>query len=74
MEFLNTLLTRMITSCGVVVTDFAPEGDRACLAGYNVFNNVVTFPLNTSIIKEDGQWKFYGNQIEVAPEGAPLQR
>jgi hypothetical protein len=49
------------------ITDFVPVGDRAYLAGF-VKTNLGTFPISeTSIIKENGEWKWYGNQREVVP-------
>jgi hypothetical protein len=50
-----------------VTTDFIPAGDRAYLAGF-VITNSGTFPMpETSIIKENGEWKWYGNQRDVSP-------
>jgi hypothetical protein len=50
------------------ITDFVPVGDRAYLTGLIIVNNLLTFPITeTSIIKENGEWKWYGNQREVAP-------
>ena len=49
------------------ITDFVPAGDRAYLAGF-VKTNLGTFQISeTSIIKENGEWKWYGNQRDVAP-------
>jgi hypothetical protein len=54
------------TSLEYRITDFIPTGDRAYLAGFSIFNGV-RFPLiPTSIIKESGEWKWYGNQRDVA--------
>jgi hypothetical protein len=50
-----------------VITEFVPAGDRAYLTGF-VNANSGTFPmLETSIIKESGEWKWYGNQRDVSP-------
>jgi hypothetical protein len=52
-----------------VVTGFFPEGGRAYLSGFaisNVGTFPITWPISDSIIKEDGEWKFYGNQRNVA--------
>jgi hypothetical protein len=50
-----------------IITDFVPAGDRAYLTGF-VITNLGTFPLTeTSIIKENGEWKWYGNQRDVSP-------
>ena len=57
----------LITSIKGVVTDFVPTGDRAFVAGF-VIMNIGTFPISeTSIIKENGEWKWYGNQRDVSP-------
>jgi hypothetical protein len=61
------LVIGQATSCEVVLTDFVPAEDRAYVAGFVSFN-FQKGPLNaTSIIKENGEWKFYGNQRDVAP-------
>jgi hypothetical protein len=58
----------LITSIKGVVTDFVPTGDRAYLTGFVIINNITTFPTTeTSIIKENGEWKWYGNQRDVSP-------
>jgi hypothetical protein len=55
------------TSTRGVITDFVTEGDRAYLAGYSITNfGTMQIPM-TSIIKENGEWKWYGNQREVVP-------
>jgi hypothetical protein len=57
-----------ITSQKGTTTDFVPAGDRAYLTGFVIFNNTATMPNNsTSIIKESGEWKWYGNQRDVSP-------
>jgi hypothetical protein len=56
-----------ITSFEVVVTDFIPAGDRAYLTGFGNSNLSKAQLLGTSIIKENGEWKWYGNQRDVAP-------
>jgi hypothetical protein len=51
----------------MVITDFVPEGDKAYLAGFVIVPGA-RFPIqDTSIIKENGKWKWYGNQREVVP-------
>jgi hypothetical protein len=56
-----------VTSCEVVITEFVAGGDRAYLAGI-ISTNLGKMPLlETSIIKESGEWKWYGNQREVVP-------
>jgi hypothetical protein len=62
-----------ITSMQTSITDFVPAGDRAYLAGFWT-------PLGTgmligsSIIKENGEWKWFGNQRNVAPDPSPPPR
>ena len=51
-----------ITSAKAVLTDFVPAGDEAYLAGYVTFNIGRTQIYETAIIRENGQWKWYGNQ------------
>ena len=51
-----------------MLTDFVPAGDKAYLAGFtsgNFRKNAVM--RETAIIKENGEWKWYGNQREVVP-------
>ncbi len=56
-----------VTSLTGATTDFVREGERAYLAGYTAFN-FGTYPNpQISIIKENGQWKWYGNQRDPAP-------
>jgi hypothetical protein len=56
-----------VTSVEVGITDFEPAGDRAYLAGFtSAYWGKV--PLReVSIIKENGEWKWYGNQRDVSP-------
>ena len=56
-----------VTSVNGTVTDFVAEGDRAYLAGFVSGNFGTVQILETSIIKENGEWKWYGNQREVVP-------
>jgi hypothetical protein len=51
-----------ITSFEVGITDFVAEGDKAYLAGFVVSSWGKGVLTGTSIIKENGEWKFYGNQ------------
>jgi hypothetical protein len=54
-------------SIKTTTTDFVPAGDRAYLTGFIITNNLGTFQIpDTSIIKENGEWKWYGNQRDVA--------
>jgi hypothetical protein len=56
-----------ITSVEVGITDFEAAGDRAYLAGFNSNYWGKNPLLGTSIIKENGEWKWYGNQRNVSP-------
>jgi hypothetical protein len=55
-----------ITTAEVGVTELVPEGDKAYLAGFGR-TNLGTGMVGETIIKENGEWKWYGNQREVAP-------
>jgi hypothetical protein len=57
----------LITSYEVGITDFEAAGDRAYLAGFSNFNMGKWPQRGTSIIKENGEWKWYGNQRDVSP-------
>jgi hypothetical protein len=50
-----------ITSFEVGITDFVAEGDKAYLAGF-VSSYWGKASFGGAIIKENGEWKFYGNQ------------
>jgi hypothetical protein len=67
LERIWRLMIGAITSVEVGVTDFEPAGDRAYLAGFmNTYWG--KNPLREiSIIKESGEWKWYGNQRDVSP-------
>jgi hypothetical protein len=54
-------------SAKAVITDFVPAGDRAFYAGFVVSNFGTFQAVETSIIKENGEWKLYGNQRDFAP-------
>ena len=59
-----------ITSFKGTITDFVLAGDRAYHTGFLRLvwrNQLFTQPFNDSIIKENGEWKFYGNQRDAAP-------
>jgi hypothetical protein len=58
-----------VTSLEWGITDFVPAGDKAYLAGFINFNTGKWALLGTSIIKENGQWKWYGNQRDTAQRG-----
>jgi hypothetical protein len=58
----------LVTSIKGTITDFIPAGDRAYLTGFTISNSFGKWPItDTSIIKENGEWKWYGNQRDVAP-------
>jgi hypothetical protein len=57
-----------ITSWEFSITELVPAGDRAYLAGFITINRLMKAMLpNVSIIKENGEWKWYGNQRDVSP-------
>ena len=56
-----------ITSHKVSITDFKPAGDRAYLAGFSIINGLKWPLISITIIKENGEWKWYGNQRNVSP-------
>jgi hypothetical protein len=56
-----------VTSCEISITDFVSAGDQAYLAGFIKSYFGKSMLLQTSIIVENGEWKFYGNQREVVP-------
>jgi len=56
-----------ITSVRVGITDFQAAGDRAYLAGYIYINSEKTWLHETSLIKQNGGWRWYGNQRDAAP-------
>jgi hypothetical protein len=52
-------------SAKATITDFVPVGNRAYLTGF-LNTNFGPFPIVDTIIKENGEWKWYGNQRDVA--------
>jgi hypothetical protein len=57
-----------ITSFEVAITDLVPAGARAYLTGFTISNVFGKWPITeTSILKESGEWKWFGNQRDVAP-------
>jgi hypothetical protein len=60
-----------VLSFEVGITDFEAAGDKAYLAGFirvNLGTGMLTAMLGEiTIIKENGEWKWYGNQREVVP-------
>ena len=57
----------LITSVEVGITDFEAEGDKAHLAGFISRNGAKYVLREASIIKENGEWRWYGNQRDVSP-------
>ena len=65
-RFYRWVIGSFMSSKGII-TDFVPAGDRVYLTGF-VISNFGTRSINeTSIIKENGEWKWYGNQRDVSP-------
>jgi hypothetical protein len=54
-----------IMSWEVGITEFVPAGNGAYLAGFVTTNLGRGMLRETSIIKESGEWKWYGNQRDV---------
>ena len=55
------------TSYEVGITELVLAGDKVYLTGFSIVNGT-KWPLGgTSIIKENGEWKWYGNQRDPAP-------
>jgi hypothetical protein len=50
----------------VGITDLVAEGDKVYLAGFFINNGEKHVMQEGSIIKESGEWKWYGNQRDVA--------
>jgi hypothetical protein len=66
-QYLRTFIGRT-TSQEVTITSFVAAGDKAYLAGFVIVNGTIRSPLvGTSLVKEDGEWKWYGNQREAIP-------
>jgi hypothetical protein len=66
MERFHRQIIGPVTSFEVGITDFVPAGDRAYLTGFVRGYWGKSILLETSIIKENGEWKWYGNQRDVA--------
>ena len=57
-----------ITPFKLGIADFVRAGDRAYLTGFaSAYFGKGMFIRETSIIKENGEWKFYGNRREAPP-------
>jgi hypothetical protein len=55
------------TSFEISITDFVSAGDKAYLAGIVSGNFGKDWLRETAIIKENGQWRWYGNQRDATP-------
>jgi hypothetical protein len=67
MEWLWRYVIGTITSHEVGITDLVAEGDKVYLAGFMINNGEKHVMQEASIIKESGEWKWYGNQRDVSP-------
>jgi hypothetical protein len=68
-RFLKQGPLNITTTLAVSVTEFVPAGDTAHLAGFGRWNGEKwSVGIPTSIIKENGEWKWYGNQRDPAPD------
>jgi len=56
-----------IASFEISITEFVPAGDKAYLAGFTTSDPGKVPIKEISIIKENGEWKWYGNQREAIP-------
>jgi hypothetical protein len=56
-----------VASCKITVTDFEAAENRVYLAGFEINPLGRVALIQGSIIKENGEWKWFGNQREVAP-------
>jgi hypothetical protein len=61
-QSLRTVI-RTVRSCEIGITEFIPAGEKAYLAGFTRYGpGVESMLTSTVIIKENGRWKWYGNQ------------
>jgi hypothetical protein len=56
-----------VTSLEVGITDFIVEGDKAYLAGFWATYLGKRPLIGSPIIRENGEWKWYGNQRNPPP-------
>ena len=56
---------RGIRSFEVTITDFVPAGDKAHIAGFRTGYWGKDYLRETTLIKENGEWRFYGNQRDA---------
>ena len=55
-----------VTSFQTNITKFESQKDSAYVGGYLLINQTMKFPiLGMPFIKENGQWKYYGNQKQM---------
>ena len=66
-EKIHRQMIGAIKSCEIGISEFVPEGDRAYLAGLINIGFGKLMLSEISIIKENGEWKWYGNQRDVSP-------
>jgi hypothetical protein len=66
-ERIWTAAVRPMTSFEAGVTDLVIEGDRAYLAGFWTSYWGKMMLIGSPIIKENGEWKWFGNQRNPAP-------
>jgi hypothetical protein len=66
-EHIWRLMAGFLMSFQIGVADVVVEGDRVHLAGFFNSNGVKTSIHGSSIIKENGKWKWYGNQRDPLP-------
>jgi hypothetical protein len=66
MERFIRLYIGSVTSYEVTITDFVPAGDKAYLTGFVRGFWGKGMIAETSIIKENGEWKWHGNQRDPA--------
>ena len=58
----------LVLSYEVGITEFVIEGDKVHLTGFVLGPIPGKWPLgNSTIIKENGEWKWYGNQRDISP-------
>ena len=68
-ELLMNLNGKPLYMLGVATKrgDLVPAGDKVYLAGFVIVNGAKWVLQEASIIKESGEWKWYGNQRDPAP-------
>jgi hypothetical protein len=66
-ERIWTAAVRRMNSFETGVTELVTEGERAYLAGFWISYWGKMMLMGSSIIKENGEWKWFGNQRDPAP-------